>query len=35
VEELEKERVDLRYRLRNMSTLYGEKGLRFYNLTAE
>lgn len=35
VEELEKERVDLRYRLRNMSTLYGEKGLRFYNLTAD
>mmetsp|Transcript_25522 Transcript_25522/g.44493 ORF Transcript_25522/g.44493 Transcript_25522/m.44493 type:complete len:2210 (+) Transcript_25522:2881-9510(+) len=35
VEELEKERVDLRYRLRNASTLYGEKGLRFHNLTSE
>jgi Ca2+-binding EF-hand superfamily protein/chromosome segregation ATPase len=35
VEELEKERVDLRYRLRNASTLYGEKGLRFHDLTSE
>ncbi|CAG9327185.1 unnamed protein product [Blepharisma stoltei] len=35
VEELEKERVDLRYKLRNLSTLYGEKGLRFHQLTAE
>ena len=35
VEELEKDRADLRYRLRNLSTLYGEKGVRFHNLTAE
>jgi hypothetical protein len=32
---LEKERVELRYKLRNMSTMYGEKGLRFQDLTAE
>lgn len=35
VEELEKERAELRYRLRNMSTLYGEKGVRFHGLTEE
>lgn len=35
VEELEKERTQLRYKIRNMSTLYGEKGLRFHQLTAE
>ena len=35
VEELEKERTQLRYKLRNLSTLYGEKGLRFHQLTAE
>ena len=35
VEELEKERVELRYKIRNMSTLYGEKGIRFHDLTAD
>ena len=35
VEELEKERTQLRYKLRNLSTLYGEKGLRFHQLNAE
>ena len=35
VEELEKERAQLRYKLRNLSTLYGEKGLRFNQLNAE
>lgn len=35
VEELEKERTQLRYKLRNLSTLYGEKGMRFHQLTAE
>ena len=35
VEELEKERTQLRYKLRNLSTLYGEKGIRFKQLTAE
>ena len=35
IEELEKERTQLRYKLRNLSTLYGEKGLRFHQLTAE
>jgi SMC interacting uncharacterized protein involved in chromosome segregation len=35
VEELEKERVDLRYKLRNLSTLYGEKGIRFHDLNAD
>jgi calcium-binding protein CML len=35
VEELEKERTQLRYKIRNLSTLYGEKGLRFHQLTAE